>query len=145
MKQRISLLLLAFVAASMLFSSCKKDQSELILGTWNLIGANSYRSINYGDLDNTEYYTDATVSMQFKSDGTMVITKTDEDGEVDTDTVSYTVADGVLTLVDDESDEIPVKMNIDKLTDKDLILTHTDSYDMQGMTYTKIIHFELTR
>jgi len=143
MKKRFSVLLMAFVAVTMLFSSCKKDQSELILGTWNLDGSKSYQSIRYGELDNTEYLDNATMTLQFKSDGTVVSNITNLDGSVDTETFSYTIADGVLTTIDEDNDVI--KMTIDKLTDAELIFTHTESYDVQGMTYTMVIHYEFTR
>lgn len=133
---------MAFVAVTMLFSGCKKDQSELILGTWYLDGAKSYNSIRYGEMDNTQYMDDRNYSLTFKSDGTVDLMESEGDEEPEIETETYTIADGVLTVTDDDD---PVSMTIDKLTETELSLTKTDSYDVQGMNYTMVIHYEFTR
>lgn len=142
MKSRFSLVLMAFVAATMLFSSCKKDDSELILGTWNLNGEKSYMSWTYGQSSETENMSDVKGTFTFKSDGTVVIASEDE-GEPEEVTGSYTLAEGKLTIT--EPSEGSQIFNIEKLTKSDLIIGQSESQVIDGQEYSMTIHMEFTR
>ena len=82
----ISLLLLV------LFSSCKKDKEVTIQGNWNGQSMVSKYYVN-NVLDNTETESLAGLSVNFKSDGTVVST---ENGT--SETFSYTHSGNTLTL-----------------------------------------------
>ena len=55
MKKRISFMLMALVAMSMFFGACKKDNADLILGTWNINGDKTYVIEAYDDMADTSY------------------------------------------------------------------------------------------
>lgn len=67
MKKRLFGLLLAFIAGSMLFSSCKKDTNELILGTWSNTAQSFEITIN-----GQQNLTEGCLTMQFKENKVLV-------------------------------------------------------------------------
>ena len=75
-----------------LFSSCKKDEDVTILGNWNGQSLVSKYYIN-NVLDNTETESMVGLTVNFKSDGTVVST---ENGT--TETFNYTHSGNTLTL-----------------------------------------------
>lgn len=142
MKKRISLLLMAFVAVTMLFTGCKKDNADLILGKWTVDGAKSYVTESAMGMTHTEYMDDDTTTLTFNSDGTVVAVSTDEDGETDTENGTYTLSADVLSMtLEGET----VELNIAELTKSKMVLTNTQVVEVQGMTITTDIHMELTR
>lgn len=152
MKKRISLLLMTFVAATMLLTGCKKSTSELILGTWTVDGAKSYVSASFmGQTFTHSMAEEGMASITFNSNGTVVVT-TIEEGETDTDTASYTIAENKLTMTmseeDDETGEVYTVVtvyDIDVLTESELVLSGATSMTEGGMTMTVNVHLEMSR
>lgn len=142
MKKRISLLLMAFVAVTMLFTGCKKDNADLILGKWTVDGAKSYVTMTVMGATHTEYMDDGDNTLTFNSDGTVVVVSTDEDGETDTENGTYTLSADVLSMtLEGET----VEFNIAELTESKMVLTTSQVIEEEGMTITTDIHMELTR
>ena|GEM_PF-6398243 len=144
MKKKISVLVMALMTFTMLFTSCKKDDSELILGTWTLNNAKSYIDYTQGDIHEREAAADedGVVTFSFHSDNTLALIYRYDDGDEGIETVWYTVADGKLTLTMDGEKEV---LNIEKLDKKNLILGMTESETIDSVLCTESIHLEFTR
>ena len=90
MKRNIFTMIMAAVVSLFALTSCEKEPTELIVGTWKVVSM----SINYEgvtmDMDPAEMGVDYT--MTFKADGTITIMVSAEEGEPQTANGTYSVA-----------------------------------------------------
>ncbi len=106
MKVTKSLLAVALLGFIISFSSCKKEEADLIVGTWNFSSMEVDVKTNntffdeliktavasqYGSMTN-----EATIT--FNEDGTYNTTSKDEDGKIETNNGKYTLVNNVITL-----------------------------------------------
>ena len=151
MKKLLNLMLL--VAMAIGFASC--EQSELsdskyqnkLEGKWNMTLINGTLSKDGAilqevskTLPDAESY--QSITFNFKKDGTYEINAVIAiNGETECMVGKYSVVDGKLALYGpDESDE-PVYIDIVDISNKNLILMASESYD-GGMSATYELHFE---
>ena len=143
MKKRISFMLMALVAMSMFFGACKKDNADLILGTWNINGDKTYAIEAYDDMADTAYLSDeqgALASLTFYADGNAIAKTTGENGNEETMSFTYTVNENALVWnIDGEA----MSFTIDKLTKKELIFGSIEQQEFDGHVMKMTIHFEM--
>lgn len=96
MKRNIFTMIMAAVVSLFALTSCEKEPTELIVGTWKVVSM----SINYEgvtmDMDPAEMGVDYT--MTFKADGTITIMVSAEEGEPQTANGTYSVASNGNTM-----------------------------------------------
>lgn len=135
--------LIALTALTLLFS-CKKDKdeealkppAERILGVWNIV-KESEKTYEY----NTGAFKDSTgvviptgvFTADFRTDGKMY-TMINDNGDIERDTISYTLQSETLLVID--GDQYIIK----KFTNKELITT--DFYDDGTSDVEHILEFK---
>ena len=140
--KKIKYLTLLFLAVSVGFTSCKKDDDEVsIVGKW---GTTKSVNINYTGTIKGSTETETTFTaedyIEFKSDGTTILS---EDGDTDAGTYTFNNDTQKLSIKftgDDES----VVFDIKTLTTTDLVL-YTEEIDVEGSTtykYTSEVSFK---
>lgn len=113
-KFRIAALMMCFVAVSMVFASCAKNE-DLIVGKWKCTKiVDGDRTTTYGDSEGYiyEYLADNTVKMYMVGLEAYGVTGT------------YSIDGDVLTI---SIASQPQKSNIDKLTKSKMILSNPDN------------------
>ena len=125
----LSLVLL--VGAMFTFSSCKKDNQELIIGTWSLTEGTS----NDPEMSVVLPMMIGNMAMEFTEDG-VVTTAMTMFGQTQTSTGSYTIDGDKLTMI--EKDGETSTATIKELTKKKLTLNTVEG------TYEITLTFEKT-
>lgn len=146
------LLLLAFVAMGLAaMTSCKKENSERILGTW-VSTAETYQqtTVIHGDSENTETKTFPAgwFTITFSDNGTMTISFKDDNGGTETWTENYFVPRNDLLVWDGET--FVRTFTIQQLDRKKLILERSEADTMRTFTDEACIaqyvtHFDFDR
>jgi len=151
MKKRISVLLMAFVVVGLIFAGCKKEEvveeptmAELILGTWNADLSASTVTMSFMGMTQTQTLNElmSSQTMTFNADGTVTTHEVYQNGSVDDLSATYTLADSVLTLTQDEQ---PVNFTIEELTKTSLKMTGDANMEIEGVSIPVTTHYELTR
>ena len=119
-------LFLMFVAVTVAFSSCKKDDDEnnstKIIGKWNLKKEVEKEYKNNGSPVTDEDIYEAGAYVEFKKDGIM---EWNEDGS-DAEAYSYRVDGNALTIIDEGRE--PEIFTIEELTSSKLVISEEDEY-----------------
>lgn len=90
MKRNIFTMIMAAMASLFALTSCEKEPTELIVGTWKVVSMSMSYEGTTMDMDPAEMGVDYT--MTFKADGTMTIMVSAEEGEPQTANGTYSVA-----------------------------------------------------
>ncbi|WP_256009533.1 lipocalin family protein [Desertivirga xinjiangensis] len=118
-------LFLMFVAVTVAFSSCKKDDDEnnsaKIVGKWNLKKEVEKEYKNGQLIETDEYSYEAGAYVEFKSNGTV---DWNDDGS-DPEIYSYRVDGNKLTLIEDDDTDV---YTIEELTSSKLVISESDEY-----------------
>ena len=125
----LSLVLL--VGAMFTFSSCKKDNQELIIGTWSLTEGTS----NDPEMSVVLPMMIGNMAMEFTEDG-VVTTAMTMFGQTQTSTGSYTIDGDKITMIDEDGETSTA--TIKELTKKKLTLNTVEG------TYEITLTFEKT-
>jgi hypothetical protein len=129
----LSIALLTFCI--LFFSACKKDDElstrDKLIGKWN------YESFKYeeyedGQLVDSGSETIGGSTIEFKDNGTFISSFTDEDGNTDSDTGTWSV-DGN-NLITGEADDIQT-IEIQEITTTKMVLVFDDEDNYDGTTY----------
>ena len=134
MKKTIKVMaMLLFVISLATFTSCKKENENLILGKWECVTA----SFTEDGVTNSVPGVIGLV-WEFKDNGTVVATLPEDldDG----DTASYVVLDNQLTITStDEHGDVDTKTySIKELTKTKLMLERSHGYDILSVEFKKI-------
>ncbi len=118
------------VGAMFTFSSCKKDNQELIIGTWSLTEGTS----NDPEMSAVLPMMIGNMAMEFTEDG-VVTTAMTMLGQTQNTTGTYTIDGDKLTMIDEDGETSTA--TIKELTKKKLTLSTTeDSFDIT-LTFEK--------
>lgn len=140
MKKTLFGLFLA-LTATMLMTSCKKDNAELILGTWVNTDA-TYEQYTLNGETEKDTYPEGQITITFNENGTMTITAHDDMGNTETFADHY-IVNGDNMIWDGET------FVIKQLYKQKLILelSETETWEEDGETFTEqyIIHLDFFR
>jgi hypothetical protein len=134
MKKTLKMLAAVVCAALTLsLTGCTKDNEDLIVGTWNVVSETMIVSGSPIAEENgtfTEQIPEGyTMSMTFNKDNTGAITESEGD-HTESEPFTYTVAGDILNIIYEEepgsSYGYSVRINIEKLDKKELILSMTE-------------------
>ena len=90
MKRNIFTMIMAAMVSLFALTSCEKEPTELIVGTWKVVSMSmSYEGVTM-DMDPAEMGVDYT--MTFRADGTITVMVSAEGGEPQTANGTYSVA-----------------------------------------------------
>lgn len=90
MKRNIFTMIMAAMVSLFALTSCEKEPTELIVGTWKVVSMSMSYEGTTMDMDPAEMGVDYT--MTFKADGTMTIMVSAEEREPQTANGTYSVA-----------------------------------------------------
>lgn len=150
MKKNLKTLAVFICAAFLLcFTQCTKPAKDLIIGTWKVVdmvitetyGDNT--EIDHEDLDDDEPFT-----FTFNKDNTMTISKFEVENDVihaETIFGTYSIANNKLTLVPDNEDEKPEIYDIETLTKKELVISMSQSDEIEDTPFSISIKITLKR
>lgn len=142
------LLILAFVAMGLAaMTSCKKENSERILGTW-VSTAVTYQqtTVIHGDSENTETKTFPAgwLTVTFIDNGTMTISFKDDNGGTETWTENYFVPSNDLLVWEGRTftiQQLDRKKLLLERSEADTMLTFTD----EACIAQYVTHFDFDR
>lgn len=142
------LLILAFVAMGLAaMTSCKKENSERILGTW-VSTAVTYQqtTVIHGDSENTETktFTAGWFTVTFIDNGTMTISFKDDNGGTETWTENYFVPSNDLLVWEGRTftiQQLDRKKLLLERSEADTMLTFTD----EACIAQYVTHFDFDR
>ena len=107
--------ILPFVTLIAIFSACKKDEDPVnpIVGTWKVSGVSFTGCDDPADNASEDVPCTASDCQKWilKADGSITIEITDT-GDLTTETATYTVADGKITICDGTDCETPLTYTI---------------------------------
>lgn len=141
MKKTFLATLMAFVSAAFLFTSCTKENSDLIIGTWDVDLAATYETYTEGGVSQTMYVAEegcTAASLTFKENGIVTFSSTYEGEGTETFDGPYTI-DGDKLMLDGED------CRILKLNNKKLILEMSETDEEDGVSFSYAMHMELDR
>lgn len=129
MKKLNSILMMLLVAmTSVVFTSCEKEQDELIIGTWNVTTLD-YKVYQNGELADTgsEPFRE---TWSFTKEGKLIVKYTGDKGGVEQDTYTYSVAGNKLqtNLVRDYFSETKNYLIIETLDSNHMVLSIEEDY-----------------
>lgn len=130
MKKALKVLAMFLVVASMAaLSSCSKKDS--IVGKWQYVSATIETTSDIPEVQEAIQTYEAMMDLvfadmvwEFKEDGTLVVTGTYVDDEIDDERVTYTVNGDKLTISGGEFESETI--DIETLTSKKLVLSMTE-------------------
>lgn len=101
MRKRLYTLLMLLATASLLLVSCKKDNADLIIGTW-VNNTDTYEETTTNGVSEKEYYHAGLLTLTFANNGIVTVTAIDETtGKAETQEEPYAV-NGDKLLWEDE-------------------------------------------
>ena len=138
-----SLLALAAVVVCGLsvLTSCTEDDENLIVGTWDLVKEQVTVTATGSELvDPTTLTQDVKVeqvAVTIKADGTWKSTSVDAKGKKSEGEGTWSIKDSKLYITTQSGDGPETDyMNIDSLTAKEMVLSYSDTYEEEGITYS---------
>ena len=118
---------IALAALTLSLTGCKKDNEDLILGTWTLDSASATYTMEGQTRTESMSPEDATETLTFKKDGTLTQNVKHDDGEEEVSDGKWSIKDNKLTIEyeDSETQMMPrMTFNIEKLDKKNLELLY---------------------
>ncbi|MBR0170387.1 MAG: lipocalin family protein [Bacteroidales bacterium] len=118
---------IALAALTLSLTGCKKDNEDLILGTWTLDSASATYTMEGQTRTESMSPEDATETLTFKKDGTLTQNVKYDDGEEEVSDGKWSMKDDKLTIEyeDSETQMMPrMTFNIEKLDKKNLKLLY---------------------
>ena len=118
---------IALAALTLSLTGCKKDNEDLILGTWTLDSASATYTMEGQTRTESMSPEDATETLTFKKDGTLTQNVKYDDGEEEVSDGKWSMKDNKLTIEyeDSETQMMPrMTFNIEKLDKKNLELLY---------------------
>ena len=118
---------IALAALTHSLTGCKKDNEDLILGTWTLDSASATYTMEGQTRTESMSPEDATETLTFKKDGTLTQNVKYDDGEEEVSDGKWSMKDDKLTIEyeDSETQMMPrMTFNIEKLDKKNLKLLY---------------------
>lgn len=133
-------------ALALCFTQCKKSTEDLIVGKWSLIDWEITQTYGSETVTNHETpdYGESTIFSFNKGDTFTMETTYEDDGTTYTDTTNgtYTVADNKIIMTTTDGSET---FDIVSLTNKELVLSMSESNTMEGITYTITVKITMKR
>lgn len=127
MKSFKTFMAIALAALTLSLTGCKKDNEDLILGTWTLDSASATYTMEGQTRTESMSPEDATETLTFKKDGTLTQNVKYDDGEEEVSGGKWSMKDDKLTIEyeDSETQMMPrMTFNIEKLDKKNLELLY---------------------
>lgn len=127
MKSFKTFMAIALAALTLSLTGCKKDNEDLILGTWTLDSASATYTMEGQTRTESMSPEDATETLTFKKDGTLTQNVKYDDGEEEVSDGKWSMKDNKLTIEyeDSETQMMPrMTFNIEKLDKKNLELLY---------------------
>lgn len=127
MKSFKTFMAIALAALTLSLTGCKKDNEDLILGTWTLDSASATYTMEGQTRTESMSPEDATETLTFKKDGTLTQNVKHDDGEEEVSDGKWSIKDNKLTIEyeDSETQMMPrMTFNIEKLDKKNLELLY---------------------
>jgi hypothetical protein len=127
MKSFKTFMAIALAALTLSLTGCKKDNEDLILGTWTLDSASATYTMEGQTRTESMSPEDATETLTFKKDGTLTQNVKYDDGEEEVSDGKWSMKDDKLTIEyeDSETQMMPrMTFNIEKLDKKNLELLY---------------------
>ena len=147
MKKTVSNSILTLAAVVLcglcVLTSCKKEEEDLLIGTWDLVKmqttVSAVGTVTIDPMTITQEVNQTSVT--FNSNGTWTSTSVNEKGKTENEKGTWNVKDGKLYIQSESvnpDDMLVNGMTIESLTAKELVLSYTEesSTEDDGVRYT---------